>query len=418
MAVPQLGEWDGERAARLATARRRATGLLVATALLFLAVHLLTDGRGFWGFVEAAAEAGVVGGMADWFAVTALFRHPLGIPIPHTAVIARGKDAFGQSLGEFVADNFLNVDHLTQRLRDLDPAKLAGEWLTDTGNAAIAAKQAASIVAGVAEALNDEEVQENLRDAIEARIRSIEAAPLLGRAIEVAMDGGHHHALFDAILTGLGRTLADNREVLRDRIRQESPWWVPEPVDEVVFEKVYTGLRNFFSDLASDPDHEIRRHVDRQAVELATRLMHSPDLIAKGEELKAELLDHPEFKAWSEGLWDEIKAALRRAASEPESELRVRLEGWAHELGNRLLLDPALRERVNTWVISLVGAIAVNSGPEVARMISSTVERWDTEETSGRLELLLGRDLQFIRINGTLVGGLVGVLIHTVVVFV
>lgn len=416
MAVPDLTNWDAGRASQLAIARRRATGLLILTGAIFLVVHVFTDSRGIWGFIEAAAEAGVVGGMADWFAVTALFRHPLGVPIPHTAVITKGKDAFGQSLGEFVANNFLNADQLTLRLTDLDPARYAGRWLIAPGNAAIAAKQAASIVAGVADALNDEEVQANLQQAIEGRLRKVEAAPLLGRAIDAAMEGGHHHALFDAVLSGLERTLAENREVLRDRITQESPWWVPEPVDEIVFEKVYVGINNFLADLAADPNHEIRRHIDRQASELALKLVHSPELIARGEELKAELLDHPEFKAWSQGLWEDIKAALRRAAAEPESELRTRLEMWARELGHRLMDDAALRERVNTWVVSLASAVASNSGPEVTKMISSTVEKWDAEETSGRLELLLGRDLQFIRINGTLVGGLVGVLIHTLVV--
>jgi uncharacterized membrane-anchored protein YjiN (DUF445 family) len=412
--LPALADWDARRSVRLRVARRRATGLLVAAALLFVATHLLTDGSGFWGFVQAAAEAGVVGGMADWFAVTALFRHPLGIPIPHTAVIAKGKDAFGQSLGDFVAANFLNRDQLTSRLRDVDVALGLGDWLV--ANAATAAGQVASLAAGIADALSDEDVQANLEDAIESRIRRLEITPLLGRAINVAMEGGHHHALIDAALAGLARILEENQQVLRRRVQQESPWWVPEPVDEIVYEKVYSGLQRFLADMAADPEHEIRQQLDEEARALAVRLTDSFTLAARSEELKAELLDHPEFQAWSAGIWKQLKGALQRAADEPESELRARFEKWALEIGRRLQQDPAVRERANTWIVSLAGAIAAQSGQEVSRLISVTVERWDSEETSRRLELLLGRDLQFIRINGTLVGGLVGLAIHTFVV--
>ncbi len=385
-------------------------------AAIFAATHAFTDGRGVWGFVQAAAEAGVVGGVADWFAVTALFRHPLGLPIPHTAVIPRGKDAFGRGLGEFVAQNFLDPDLLGRRLTELDPADRLATWLMRPNNAEIVARRAASIMVGIADALSDEEVQEGIRAALEERVRNVEITPLLGTVAELAMEGGHHHAMVDAALLGLSRTIEENQEVFRLQLRRESPWWVPEPVDEVVFKKVYDSAQRFIADITADRDHPLRADFDRRAAELIRQLKRSPELRARGEELKEAFLTHPEFAAWSEELWADLKATIARAADEPESDLRRRLAKWSVTAGERLATEPSLRHRVNTWFISVVERAVIHSGDEVTSLISSTVEQWDAQETSRRLELLLGRDLQFIRINGTLVGALVGVAIHLVVI--
>jgi len=416
MRAPTIAvSWDEERAGGLAVARRRATGLLVLAAVVFVATYFFTDGTGFWGYLRAASEAGVIGGVADWFAVTALFRHPLGVRIPHTAIIARGKTVFGRGLGEFIAHNFLDPDHLADRLRDLDPAARLGQWLVRPNNAEVVAAQGSGVIAGIANALEDEEIQESIQDAIQESIRTLELTPILGGAIELAMEGGHHHALIDATLRGVARSIEENQDLLRERIRQESPWWMPEPVDLILFQKVYDGIQRLVRDVTADPDHQIRRHLDSQALQLADRLKASPELRAQGEQLKAEMLAHPEFQAWAEGLWTDLKQQLMRAAGEPESELRRRLQTWTITVGERLADDSDLRHRVNTWVVSVSRQVVEQSGGEVADLIASTVDRWDAREASQRLELLLGRDLQFIRINGTLVGALVGLLIHSVV---
>jgi uncharacterized membrane-anchored protein YjiN (DUF445 family) len=396
-------------------ARRRATGLLVLAALVFIATHVLTEGTGFWGYVRAASEAGVIGGIADWFAVTALFRYPLGLPIPHTAIIARGKSMFGRGLGEFVAHNFLDPDQLADRLRELDPADRLGRWLIDPANARAVARQGGGVIAGITDALGDEEIQANIRAALDERLRAIELTPMLGGAIELVMEGGHHHALVDSVLLGVAGTIEQNQDMLKERIRRESPWWVPEAVDLILFEKVYDGLQRFVAEVTADPDHEIRAQLDLQARQLIDRLKESPELRERGEELKVELLDHPEFQAWADGLWSDLKEQLLRAAGEPESELHRRLQTWTITVGERLTGDPGLRRRVNTWLVSLGRRVVERSGGEVAGVIASTVDRWDAEEASRRIELLLGRDLQFIRINGTLVGALVGLVIHTIV---
>lgn len=395
--------------------KRNAAGLLVLSALVFIATFAFSDGSGWLGYVRAASEAAMVGGVADWFAVTALFRHPLGIPIPHTAIIPRGKDAIGKGLGEFVQRNFLNPDSLVERIQEADPAGRLGEWLAEPNNAAAAARQSAQVIAAVAETIREDDVQQSVRDLVTSRIEAIEAAPLMGTVIDKAIEGGHYEALVTAALKGLSRSIKENRPLLRKRIGDESPWWVPEQLDDVVFEKLYVSLQRFIGEVTSNPDHEIRRLLDERTHALVDQLKNSPELQARGEELKRQLIAHPDFLAWTDGLWEGLKSGLVRAAEQPDSDLRRRLEQLALTTGERLRNDPALRHKVDAWIGNLAGHLAARSGPEVATLIATTVERWDADETSRRLELQVGRDLQFIRINGTLVGGLVGVIIHAAV---
>jgi uncharacterized membrane-anchored protein YjiN (DUF445 family) len=396
--------------------KRNAAGLLVLSALVFVATFFFTDGTGFAGYVRAGAEAAMVGGVADWFAVTALFRHPLGIPIPHTAIIPRGKDAIGKGLGEFVQRNFMNPDSLVERIGEADPAGRIGEWLAEPGNAAAAARQGASVIAALAETIREDEIQDSIRDVVAARIEAVDAAPLLGTVIDKAIEGGHYESLVTAGLRGLSRSIVENRNLLRTRIGQESPWWVPEQLDDVVFEKLYVSLLRFIGEIIDKPDHEIRKLLDERTRSLAEQLKTSPEMGKRGEELKHQLINHPDFRAWTDGLWDGLKEGLVAAAETPDSDLRRRLEQLALNTGERLRTDAALRRRVDAWIGNLAAHLAERSGPEVATLIATTVERWDADETSKRLELQVGRDLQFIRINGTLVGGLVGILIHAAVV--
>ena len=278
------------------------------------------------------------------------------------------------------------------------------------------ARRAAGVLVGLTDALDDDEVQSAIRATIDERVRRVELTPLLGTVAKLAMEGGHHHALVDAALLGLSRTIEENQELFRQQLRRESPWWVPEPIDEVVFQKVYDGAQRFIADVTTDRDHPLRSHLDGRAQDLITQLSESPEIRGRGEELKRAFLDHPEFAAWTDDLWTDLKGYISQAAAQPESDLRRRLAKWTTIVGERLATDPALRERVNRGVISVVRQGVEQSGEEVTSLIASTVERWDAQETSRRLELLLGRDLQFIRINGTMVGALVGVVIHTIVV--
>jgi len=231
--------------------------------------------------------------------------------------------------------------------------------------------------------------------------------------IDLAIEGGHHQRLLDAVLTGLDGFLADNRAVFRQRLEHESPWWIPESIDDRIFEKIYTAVQRFLSDVGTDHDHEVRVSIDRRVSVFAERLRADPELLAKGERLKAELLDHPDVRAWLRSLWGELKRTTTAAANDPDSELRTRIAGSLQHLGQRLLDDADMRAKLDEWVMRAVGYVVDNYRSEVADTISTTVARWDADATAERMELQVGRDLQFIRINGTIVGGLAGVVIFT-----
>jgi uncharacterized membrane-anchored protein YjiN (DUF445 family) len=409
---------DEAKLAQLVVMKRRATGFLVLATFVFL-LTLLGDGdRGWLGYVRATAEASMVGGLADWFAVTALFRHPLGVPIPHTAIIPSRKDQFGRTLGEFVQDNFLSPDTIVERIRSGRIAARAAEWLAHPDNATTVARHAADMVVELTNTLRDEEAHALIEDAVIRRIEAVPLAPLAGRALEAMTAQDRHHELLDAILRGIERGLDENRENLRLRFGRESPWWVPEPIDERIFEKLFNGVHSLLQEVAADPHHELRMEFDKRVRTLAAELGTSPGLRARGEALKRDLLAHPQLRQWSSSLWNDLKATVRMQAADPESELRRRLAHAVQAAAARLRDDRAAQDKVEEVAVAGVRYVSEHFHDEIAGMVSGTVARWDANETSGKLELLLGPDLQFIRINGTVVGGLAGLLIHTVVVLV
>ena len=407
-----VGPLDAERARDLRRMKVFATGLLVAVALLFVLARLADGHVTGAGVVESFAEAAMVGALADWFAVTALFRHPLGLPIPHTAIIPHRKDQIGASLGQFIEENFLTAELLDERLQRAHIGARLGEWLRQPANASRASAAAGDVVRGAIDVLDDDAISGSIEQMVERRIRSTEVSPLMGRAIDLAVEGGHHQRLLDSTLVALGHFLEDNRVSFRERLQNESPWWVPESIDDRIFDKIYTGVRSFLHDLGRDPAHEIRRSIDVRVLAFAERLANDPEMVRKGEELKDELLAHPDVRAWIGSLWGEIRTSLEQAAVDPDSELRVRMTSSLTQLGQRLGTDAELQAKIDAWVSSAAQYVVENYRGEVSRMISTTVERWDAESTSRRLELQVGRDLQFIRINGTIVGGLAGVAIH------
>lgn len=418
MRVPSTlsgGTTDEQRRKELRTHKARATGLLLIATTVFILLVTLTDRSGWAGYAEAAAEAAMVGGVADWFAVTALFRHPLRLPIPHTAIIPNRKDQIGDSLGEFVQENFLQPDVLRERLAAADLAGRIGDWLAVPGNAHRVGDQASTVLGGAIEIFRDDEIQGAVERYVVGRVSEVEPTPIAARAIEFAIEGGHHHSIFDAGLVGLRNVLQDNRAVMRKRLASESPWWVPEPVDDRVFERIFAAINSFIDDVAADPDHEFRSNLDVRIATMADRLRESPELRARANELKGELLAHPAVREWTAGLWSNMKTSLLLAAEDPTSELRMRIHSAALSAGESLRNDPALRAKVNDYLVSAIAHLAGESRGEIADLISTTVASWDAEETSERIELQVGRDLQYIRINGTVVGGLVGLVIHAVV---
>ena len=413
--VPTLQrESTAVRARRLAAARRRATALLVGATAVFVAVTAAGVHGTLLGYVQAAAEASMVGGVADWFAVTALFRRPLGLPIPHTALIVERKDQFAATLGQFVQENFLNADVLSERIRSARLVPRLGAWLADEANAARFAGHAADLGVNVAEALRDEDVQRVLTAELTRAIDAVEVAPLAGRALRVIIAGGHHAELFSAMVSAADRYLADHQAELRERFKGESPRWLPDTAYRLVFDRLYNRLRQRLAAMAANPDDEARRQFEEWIAELPGRLETSPELRERGERLKRDILGSAELRDWSSSLWRKAKDALRTQAADPDSELRRQLAAALMAAGQRLGSDRRLQEGLERVVESGARALADQFHDELADLVTGTIERWDATETSSQLELLLGPDLQYIRINGTVVGAGVGLALHAI----
>ena len=402
------------RTRRLTAARRRATAFLGAATVLFVVVTAVGVHGTFLGYVQAGAEAAMVGGVADWFAVTALFRRPLGLPIPHTALIVERKDQFAATLGQFVQENFLNADVLTERIRAAGLVPRLSAWLADPANAARFAGHAADAVVTAAEALRDEDVQRVLTAELTRTIDAVEVAPLAGRILQVVIAEGHHAELFNVILSGADRYLADHYEELRERFETEAPRWVPDLVYRRVYDRLYHRLRERLTAMADDPDDETRHQFEEWLAALPDRLETSPELRERGERVKRDLLGSTLLRDWSSSLWKNAKETLRAQAADPGSELRQRLADLLAGGGRRLGSDSRLQEGLERMVESGIRALADQFHDELAGLVTGTIQRWDAEETSSQLELLLGRDLQFIRINGTVVGAGVGLALHAI----
>jgi uncharacterized membrane-anchored protein YjiN (DUF445 family) len=405
---------DPRRARDLARMKRLATGLFLVAAVVFVLCVTLGGGVTWVGYVRATAEASMVGALADWFAVTALFRHPLGVPIPHTAIIPRKKDQIGESLGAFVQENFLTRGVVEHTLESVDvPARL-GAFLTAPGRAERLAGDAGAAVGALGDLLRDEEIQPAVAALVDRRLQGTPAAPVLARVLELVVDGDRHQEVLSAGLRGLARFLEENKVVFRAQLGDASPTWVPDWVDDRVFLRVFAGLQQFLDEVGEDPRHELRRSYDNRLRAYIHALRTDPGTAARVEDLKKELLEHPAVRTWSGSLWTQAKNALLAAAADPESELRARVAALVRRGGVLLQTDPTVRDRVQRQALRTGGYLAERFAGDLAALVSTTVARWDTEETSRRIELQVGRDLQWIRVNGTVVGGLAGLVIYTI----
>jgi uncharacterized membrane-anchored protein YjiN (DUF445 family) len=407
---------DERRHARLRRARRQATGLLVAVAVAAVALRLVTDDHdgNLAGYAIAALDAAMVGGLADWFAVTALFRHPAGVPIPHTAIIAERKDSFAETLGDFVQEHLLTRDAIVERVHTARPAARTAAWLSEPDNASRLAGHLLDASVTLVDLLKDDEVHKAIEEAVRDRIDRTPLAPLAGKALEVATQDDHHQEVLDVLLRAVDRFLRDNRSNLRARFGSEAPWWLPETVEDRVFDRLVDGVHKVLHDVAANPQHELRRDFDARVRRLAADLQTSPELRARGEDLKRDLLEQPELRQWTAAVWRDLKASLRAQADDPAAPLQRRLATAIAAFGARLSEDPALARRVDEAVEGGARYVSEQFHDEIAAMISGAIARWDGREAATRLELLLGPDLQFIRINGTVVGGLAGLLIYAV----
>ena len=402
-----------ERQRSLDRMKRRATGLLVAMGVIFVVASMLEAQHPWVGYIRATAEASMVGGIADWFAITALFRHPLNIPIPHTAIISSRKDRIGRSLGNFVQNNFLSPEVLTAKLRAAEISRRAAEWLSQPENAGKAAQSVASILRSAGNVVRDEDVHALLDRTVVEPLRQVPIAPVLAKGLALLTVDDRHQQLLDRVIQGLLRLVAENEALIREKIGEESPWWVPRLVDDRIHQKVLGGIERTLYEVGDDPDHQLRRQFDDLLAEWIAQLQSSPEVIARAEAIKQQVLDPETSGRLAASLWEELKEILGRQQSLSDGSAPGAVARGLAALGAAALHDEALLEKVDGWVIGAVLRVVEQHRHEVGQLIAQTVSSWDPEETSRRIELLVGRDLQFIRINGTLVGGLVGLLIYT-----
>jgi uncharacterized membrane-anchored protein YjiN (DUF445 family) len=411
--IPQVLDAEAKQL-QLDRMKRRATGLLVLMGLVFVAAWLLEPGYPWLGYVRATAEAGMVGGVADWFAITALFRRPLNLPIPHTAIIPQRKDRIGRSLGNFVQNNFLSPEVLGGKLRAAALSRRAAEWLRDPEHARLVVRQAAGAVRSATAVVRDDDVHAFLERSVIEPLKQRPIAPVLASGLTLLTANDRHQQLLDRVVHGLARLLAENEELIRDRVREESPWWVPEFVDDKLHDRIVDGIARTLYSVSEDPSHPLRRQLDDLLTNWIEQLRESPEMMARAESLKQQVLDNPTSDRLTESLWRELKQVLDRQVDAAEHGIPGGLERGLSALAEAALEDEALLAKIDEWIIAAVLRIVEQHRHEVGHLIAGTVSAWDPDETSRRIELQIGRDLQFVRINGTLVGGLVGLVLYAI----
>ncbi|WP_436502131.1 DUF445 domain-containing protein [Actinokineospora sp. HUAS TT18] len=389
--------------------------LLGATAIFIGMTLWQSAGAPGWvGYVKAAAEAGMVGALADWFAVTALFRRPLGLPIPHTAIIPTKKDVLGDSLGDFVGTNFLSEQVVRERLRRVGVASRLGAWVAEKENAERVTSELATVVRGAVTVLRDEDVQAVMEQAVVSRIIGTPWGPPLGKLLERVITDGSHHKLVDLMCDQAYEWVKVNHAQVLNVVSGRAPTWSPKFVDALVADKVYGEILSFAWNVKTDVNHPMRMALDKFLTEFAGDMQTDPRVMERAEQVKHQVLEHPDVQTLIGSAWATAKKMLLDAAEDPSSELRTRVRAGLMTLGERLVSDETLRTKADSWVEGAAAYVVLNYRNEITTLITDTVQRWDAEETSRKIELQVGRDLQFIRINGTVVGALAGLVIYAV----
>lgn len=407
----ELGPADQQRLRALRRMQAIALGLLLTAAAIYLATRGHTESTG-WGYVNAAAEAAMVGGLADWFAVTALFRHPLRLPIPHTALIPRRKDELGRSLQDFFTENFLTEEIVRGRVGDAQIAARVGAWLARPGNAERVMRHVARGGASALRRIDDDEIRSVLETILVPQLAVEPVGPLAGDLLAAIVEDGSHQGLVDLGLTEIARWLEEHPEQFAEVVRDRAPSWSPAWLDRSVVRVSYVQARRWVEDVLADPYHPARLALDELLRQFAADLQEDPSTQARTQELVARLMQHPQFAEAALAVWRSTSQALGAALEDRSSHVWVRGSELIREVGVQLDTDPVLCVRVQRRLEDVAAFGMATYGNEVAAVITHTIERWDGEQAARRIELHVGRDLQFIRINGTIVGALAGLAIH------
>ena len=392
-----------------------ATAMLAAMAAVFIAVSGLEDAHPAWGFVKAFAEAAMVGGIADWFAVTALFRHPLGLPIPHTAIIPRNKDRIGDTLALFLRDNFLTPSVVARRMQRVDVAGAAGRFLAEPPQQGRLWRGAARMLENMLEALDPERFGTMVKGVLADRLRSFDAAPLIGEALDAAIAEDRHVPLLDELVIAIARLVNNNEDLIRQMVHDRSGSilrWTG--LDSTVADKIIDGIDRLLTELAADPAHPLRQKIEEQLRDLAEKLRSDPAMRERVMELKSGLLDNPAVEQWWLGIWERMRTGLIARVRDREGALAGEVGVMLRELGEALEHNHRFRRGINRFARRAIVGVAADYGDGIVRLVSDTVKKWDAGTITERLESAVGKDLQYIRINGTVVGGLVGLVIHAI----
>jgi uncharacterized membrane-anchored protein YjiN (DUF445 family) len=393
-----------------------ATGLLLAMAALFVVSRAFQSHYPWLAFVKAFAEAAMVGGLADWFAVTALFRHPLGLPIPHTAIIPRNKDRIGEALANFINENFLVPSVVARRMSGIDVAGAAGRFLRAPASeeAKSRIRQGASrLIADMFESLDDERLGGIFKSAIASRLRSMEISPLLGHALASAINEDRHVPMLEASIRWMARALDANEPLIREMVKKKANWVLKlAGFDTKLADAILDGLRKLTAEMSTDPAHPVRVKVEEALAQLANDLQTRPETRERVEAMKEQLLDNRSVNLWLDTVWQKGREAIVRAARNPDAAMAGKLGEVLNSMGATLEKDARIRTAINRFVRRAVSGMAASYGSSIVKLVSETIRSWDARTVTARLESAVGRDLQYIRINGTIVGGLVGLAIY------
>ena len=393
-----------------------ATGLLLLMAAVFFTTRALEPRYPWLAFVKAFAEAAMVGGLADWFAVTALFRHPLGLPIPHTAIIPRNKDRIGDTLAQFLRDNFLIASVVARRMRPIDVAGAIGRFLQSPTDQGTRIRQGASrLIGDVFEALDDERLGGLVKQAVSARLRQAEVSPIIGAALASAINEDRHVPMLEAAIRALSRALDANESLIREMVRKRASWMLRlAGLDEKLADSIIDGLRKVTLEMSTDPAHPVRVRMEQALADLANDLQTNPETRARVEGWKEDLLANKSVAMWLDTLWQKGRSAIIAAARNPDAVLAGKVGEVLRSMGTTLEEDPRIRGAVNQFARRAIAGMAATYGSSIVKLVSETIRGWDALTITARLEQAVGRDLQYIRINGTVVGGLVGLILHVI----
>ena len=385
----------------------------IAILVFFVAHHYKI------GWLKAISEAAMVGGIADWFAVVALFRHPLGIPIPHTALIPNNKDAIGQNLGTFVSDEFLIKEKLEVKLDEFDFATKATNWLKEQKNAdTIASLVVENVIPGVLKTIDDADVKTFIQQQFEVKMQELNFGQWIASGLESLSKSNKQAQLITNVLTVLATELEANKEEISEKVKKSTPWYTLGVADKKIAEGVFNGLYEFL-DMAKEPDSSIRQKIDSYVLKFIEDLKSSPEMQQKISSLIIEFTQKEEVKDYIGSIWQEVKnAVLADLENGEQSKIKLNLARMIGNFGTTIQNDTVMTTKINNFIkIDLLGVLLRNK-KAIGDLIATSVQSWDKEEISNKLELEIGKDLQYIRINGTVVGGLVGLLIYFVEQFI